>query len=786
MSSNRKQKKMQKMQEGKLLELVPYRFAYDEGIIETDGNMYSKAYQIMDAAYQDLRSYTSEMIMESFEKLLISLPNDFSMQFVIHNKLIAKNQFLMKIIRKEDKEDKVNGWINKYNQMICENSEIGHNNVRKDKYFVISVDADSIDDAIERFEMEEEHIVRLFKDICNISIRELSIIERIKILGTIYNPREGERVDICKEFDSLSEMRRKKITTKSLVKPTSVDNSALNYLVLNNGTYVRCFFITSLPSKVSNNLISDITNISSNMIFSAFYEPVDASVARFVTNDKVQDNTIVRQEYIRETIRDRKNHTIAKTEQMLEHDEEAYFCKTAATQIREEDKKVMLCTFCVALFADDLETLERDSKLLHISTSKFACQVKPLDLQQIEGLKSVLPLANTHIDCKRLLTTKKLSMIPPLNLQEVLQRDGVFNGLNSINDNLILLNRKNNPTLAGIIAGTEHSGKTFQCKREIYNALISTNDRVIILSNTDEYDDFVLALGGEIEEKLATKPFYIPSHYGLMNSDQYSKSLFLEALFRNLVKNDEYKEANRISSVREGEDSPVFEIDEKIMYEVKILLSKITSLKRTSSKEIIEYIKGNFDFDLLSQGAQELEKILKTYNGELSDNRLFLIKAKSSVEMLLALDHLFAYQLSQKEESKTCWLFIDSFDEIFSTEQGAGFLLDYVEKMNRLQNVFTMVIQSSVKLFTENATSFRLTDLINASGYYKLLNQAAIERKKYTDILNIPSALVNYITSAELGKGIILTPASNVAFDDNFALETEDDVTAKFYELFKI
>ena len=91
-----------------------------------------------------------------------------------------------------------------------------------------------------------------------------------------------------------------------------------------------------------------------------------------------------------------------------------------------------------------------------------------------------------------------------------------------------------------------------------------------------------------------------------------------------------------------------------------------------------------------------------------------------------------------------------------------------------------MVIQSSVKLMSDNKTLIRLEELINCCTNYKLLNQGAIERKKYSELLNIPNSLINYITNVDYGKGLIITPSSNIAFDDNFV----EEKTA-FYDLFK-
>lgn len=99
----------------------------------------------------------------------------------------------------------------------------------------------------------------------------------------------------------------------------------------------------------------------------------------------------------------------------------------------------------------------------------------------------------------------------------------------------VLLNRKNNPTMAGLISGAEHSGKTFQCKREIFNALAGSDDTVFVVTADDSYDGFVKELGGIVAEFPKTNPFEMATHYGLSEPDAYSKSVMLEALFSSMV-----------------------------------------------------------------------------------------------------------------------------------------------------------------------------------------------------------------------------------------------------------
>lgn len=760
-TSKRRQQKAALLQKRQIEEKIPYKAVYDLGIVKTKDGTFSKAYRIEDTTYDDIKNIGMDTISTRFDELIREVSKNFSMQFLIHNSLVSKKAFLEKIKLPKCRKEPVDEQIELYNGMVEENSWIGHNNVKKNKYFVISVSADTSNEARDAFLEYEDGIKELFKRICNIEITALSSMELLEILYGIYNPSpdhgRARRTIKDEGFSSLEAIRKKKKTTKELIMPDSMDLLDVDTLILNGNTYVRSFYITTIPQKVSANLISDITNISSNMVFSCIFEPLDTDILRSILSKHVEDNTKITRSLIRDTITDRKLKRVRRQEEMITAREEEYFYKAALDDL-EDDEVSMMATFVVTLFAGDADELERDTQLLHISTSKFACLVKPVDLEQTKGLSSALPLCVDLVDCKRKFSSRKLSMMPPLCLSEILLKDGIFCGLNSINDNLILLNRKNNPTLAGLISGTEHSGKTFQCKREALNALMSTGDDVFIISETDEYDGFVKKLGGDICSNIFTNPLLIPEGYG-MGSDKYSKCLFLEALC-----------------------ALVLEKEEDTAAEVSKFYDELVLMGERSSSSIYMYIAANQEeYPALSKVARLLFDYEQEHMFLLnSPARLKLIKVKSALEKTMILENLFAVR-----KKKCIWIFADSVDEFFLSDTASGFFKDYIDKLNHSGHIFTGVVQSSIKLFSENAGTYRLTDMVNSFGYHKLLNQGAKEREIYTQILNIPTPLVNYITTAELGKGIILTPASSVAFDDNFLSDEESGYSNRFYEIFK-
>ena len=78
------------------------------------------------------------------------------------------------------------------------------------------------------------------------------------------------------------------------------------------------------------------------------------------------------------------------------------------------------------------------------------------------------------------------------------------------------------------------------------------------------------------------------------------------------------------------------------------------------------------------------------------------------------------------------------------------------------------MVQNSAHLIAQPTTSVAFETAVQGSGYVKLLSQGPKERRRLADILNLPHALVPYITNVEPGKGVILTPSSNITFNDNF------------------
>lgn len=755
---------------------IPYLRCYEEeGMIETRQGVYTKSYLIEDIRPENISDYDTDMIMSRIESLINALPDSVTVQFCIHNKTIEQEEYLKKVLVKPDKSEEINRYIDAYNRMIVENASIGHNNIKGTRYFTIALAADLPEIAANRFRKLDQTVNHAFAGICGIEVRGLKLNERLQILYSMLNPERnsfGLKADLRGDGKfTIENMVKMKLTTKDMVASESLFEKK-DHLRINNDTYARVFFISTLPAVVSNNLISDLMNISSNMLFSMQYEAFDTQVGFDAAASRVSENTVVTNLKKRETIRDRKNKVMIQETRSKDNNEQTYFEKAALDQFKNamaSGNRMQACSFVLAIFADDVETLERDTKLLHISISKFACQIKMLALQQLKGFQSVLPLANCLVDVKRVFSSEKLAALTPLNIQEVFRKDGLYNGLNAINDNLILYNRKNSGNMAGLIAGVETSGKTFQCKREIFNALIGTNDRVVILSMKDDYDGFIKKLGGNILPIVTENPFHMEENYGLMDSDRYHKSFFLEAMIASAI--------SRNAFIKD-------ELDEKSIKtegEVRAILDAMDD-----GKVDFEDIEGVLGF--INRKKEEYPLLRETLYSAAFENigtsaedkgRLQLCRVNSPLQLCIMLDYLWNRVIRDLKQNVATWIFIDSVDSLACLAQGSAYLTEYVGKCNSLKTVFTAVIQSTVRMLANESSGMYFDELVGACGYFKLLNQGAIERKKYAELLTIPNSLLEHITNREPGKGVVLTSASNTAFDDSFLEESQD-----FLELF--
>lgn len=749
---------------------IPYTRVYEDGMIEQASsdknapNRFSVVYHISDVPAAVIAKADPRDLKIALAKLLDGFAEDVSYQFYVVNSKTSADEFLDKTLLAKKKDETYNKAVEAYNSIITENAGLGHNNMQKDKYIAFSLRTKYPQDAADRFEEIRVKAEELFAELCGIQITRLTTAERLNQIYSVYNvggDAFGARAGMDMETFNLSDLSYMKLTTKDLVAPRSMKVEK-THVVLNDKVYAKTFFINNFPVAMSNNLISDLTNVSSTMIYSSFYQPLPTDKGFEIAKAAVADNTVVRYRHDKATLADRKSGNVVKQRELVNKSEGAYFANEALevlTDSKASDNKIFMCSFLITLFSDNTVDLERDTKLLTVSATKFAFQIKSLDWAQAEGLASNLPLGACMVDVKRVFSVDKLCALNPLDIQASLRQSGVYYGINSINDNLILLNRKNSAAPNGLITGVRNAGKSYQVKREIVNNLITTNDLVFLIANPHEYkqyDKFVQRFDGATITEGNFNPFRIVDDYGVVDDGTSLKEEFLTALCSSVLN---FRQTMN--------DTDAMDRAEKLLAEIKSFSKQ--NIQQYS--DAIAFIHAHAtEYPLMDStfNSREYSPLLKQYTDgdKLHGKRLNYFKVPDAISLLIVLERIWSIMIGYKKKNVSTWIYIDSIDEVLSNPEGARYLRHLLKLSNILQNPITIVVQRSA-MFSDGENGYALKTLFPEIGYYKLLNEGPIERKMYADALNIQPSLLPYVTNAGIGKGLIISSSTTVPFTDN-------------------
>lgn len=755
---------------------IPYLQCYEEaGMIKIENNKYSVTYKISAPNAANDR-YVNTIAYKAMNDILSSLEG-FSYRFTIRNSWVPQKDYLDEIQLPEDKEPAVNEMIRDYNELLEENISIGHNNCRSNLYLTIVAEADVSDDALARFEELDPVLTEKFSLLYGFVANRLSLSERLEVLYEIYHPdvdspEFGAKVDYDGSGFSIESMKRMHMTTKDVIAPKFYEAKERDYMQIGD-KYVRMFFVNSIPSRISDTLLSDLLSVSSNAILSVSYQPMNADFGFAAAARLVKENTEVKNVAIRETIEDRKTRRVERKEVLKEESEDTYFHQSALKLFMDSSSKgqsPMLTTILIGLYSDTLDELNRDASLLKISANKYAVQIKVCDFQQEKSFVSALPLGSLSVNFARTFDAERLSTILPMNIHSLFEQKSTLVGLHEITDNFLLVDRTNYPI--GLIAGMKRSGKTFAMKREIANVLMSTNDSVVILPSASkimrnpetkeifyqrntEYDQFVKSFNAEVYEPLYTDLFTCDPDYGLTSSNQTFKAMFLESFM----------------CLRSGFYKKKYTTEEK---------DQIYNVIRKEAEGLSQFSDYAEAVNYASEHATEYRIFLKSIEGYVptsaypdytSGSRVKIAQYNTPVELLLQLDYIWNMSIAMKKANRNLWIFVDGIDEFLFSPMTSDYFCSLIDKCTKLKVPFTMTISDAAKIYANNVSKIEVDYVLSKCAYFKFMSLGVIERKEIVNKMNISNSLVPYLTERDAGQGVVITPSISAPFNDHFEMQ---------------
>lgn len=450
------------------------------------GNRFSKTYRFSDINYLVASREDKESMFLTYSELLNSLDSGAVTKITINNRRLNKANFETSILMpiQGDFRDEYRG---EYNQMLLDKAT-GANGIMQEKYITISVVKKDVEEARAYFARVGADLISHFAALGSKCV-ELDATERLRILHDFY--RQGEESEFV--FNA-REMMKRGHSFKDYICPDGIEKNS-DYLKLGD-KFCRVLFLKDYASYIKDNMVTELTDMARNLMFSIDIVPVPTDEAvREVENRLLGVETNITNWQRRQNANNNFS-AVVPYDMELQRKESKEFLDDLTTR----DQRMMFAVMTLAITADTKEQLDSDTEAVLSVARKHMCQLAVLKFQQLDGLNTALPIGARKINAFRTLTTESLAVFIPFKVQEIQDKGGIYFGENAISHNLILCNKANLLNQSAFYLGVPGAGKSFAVKELIAFLMLHpdyADDDILICDPEGEFGALVKTLGRE-------------------------------------------------------------------------------------------------------------------------------------------------------------------------------------------------------------------------------------------------------------------------------------------------
>ena len=446
---------------------LPYLRMLKSGICQSDEKHFSKSIAFEDINYQLALEEDRDLIFNQFANFLNSFDPSVKIELSYINQL-GRNEEMQSAIQIPDKKDGFDEIRLEFREMLKNQIVKGNNGLRKSKYITFTVEADNMEQAISKLERLEIDILSSLKSM-GVRAESLNGEERLKILHDVLNPG--------KTFEFSYKDLKKKESTKSYITPDEFNFTPSRYFKF--GKFIGAIsHFQILASELSDRMLAEFLDIDDNINISFHIKAIEQSEAIKMVKRKNTDIDKMRIEENKKAVRAGYDMDILPSD-LITYGEDV---KSLLKDLQTRDERMFVVTIIFMNFARTVQKLENAIAQISSIANKHNCKLKRLDHAQEQGLVSVLPLGVNKLEINRGLTSSSTAVFIPFTTEELFinSSNSLYYGLNALSHNLIMADRKKLKNPNGLILGTPGSGKSFSAKREMANAILVTDDDVII------------------------------------------------------------------------------------------------------------------------------------------------------------------------------------------------------------------------------------------------------------------------------------------------------------------
>ena len=775
-------------------DVIPYEMAYPNGVIETQKGLFSMTYTLGDTDFMTTSEERQDQIFKAFGKLINTFGSDMRIQFTINNKQVNKKDFEKMILvpMRGDENDK---WRKEHNQVLKDKLKEGRSNMHHEKYMTVCLSAENIDDATQRFSKLKGQLMKVLKQITKVPSEPLSFAKRMSLMSDMLNRKQGdvfyERAEINGiDVESVNyyDMKKQGLTSKDLIAPMSMEFKKKHFILDSDGgsdtpnKYARVLRVTHFATKMTSDMLAEVTDLPIDMVTNVGLIPMD--IEEGIRRVKKQYGKVKKDVY--EAQKSFSKEGVDPTILLPEDTKEAFDdAEDMMEQVTENDQKLFLVSIYICVYADDLDSLNKDCKTVIGVAKRYLCDFKAASNQQMVSFRDVLPVCSFSSPKNILRTTEQASVFLPYSTENFSEKDGIYYGLHALSRNMIILNRKTSKTNSnGVFLGMPGSGKSFSAKREMYSAILCTDDIVYIIDPQGEYSNMVKAFGGEA---LDVGP----------SSDVYMNPLDMDLNFDD-GKDPVKAKMDSVLSFCEIAVDNVYGLDveqvnvikksTRLLYEDYIKRMNENRKKgdtRTINKEIMPTLGELYDI-LYTQGdegryiAKALENHMDTptfanrtnidiKNRVVSFNLADMGESEWEFGLNVCLNTMWNQLIENHRRGKRTWIYFDEF-HLLTRYASSARTTGKLWKMARKWGGIPTGITQNVEDLLGSPDSRRI---IGTSAFVLMLEQSPQDALALQELFHISDTQLEYLTSGDNGVGLIWNGKSIIPFEDKYPTDTK-------------
>lgn len=737
-------------------DVVPIKRIWSDGIF-LSGNKFSKCFAFSDINYQVASREDKEHMFLTYSELLNSLDSGATTKITVNNHRMQRESLEGNILMAMQ-GDALDLYRKEYNNMIL-NKSTGANGIMQQKYITISVVKKDVEEARSYFSRIGAELVSHFAALGS-KCEPMDATARLRVLHDFY--RAGEESSF--HFDA-RDMARKGHDFKDYICPDSMERHK-DYIMIGK-KYCRVIYLKDYAAYIKDSMLSELTEINRNLMLSIDVIPIPTDEAvREVERRLLGVETNITNWQRRQNANNNFS-AVVPFDMELQRTE----AKEFLNDLTSRDQRMMFAALTMVHMADSLEQLDADTEAILATARKHMCQMAPLTFQQTDGLNTVLPIGVRKIDAFRTLTTESLAVFIPFRAQEIMDEDGVYYGENAISHNLILCNKANLLNQSAFLLGVPGSGKSFTAKQIITFLMLNTSDDILICDPEGEYAPLVEAMGdiGSIIRVSAggrdrLNAMYMVDGYG-ENDPIVVKSEFILSLIEQI---DNKGVGPQHKSIIDRCIRVVYQeaAETGIVPTLSTLREKLLAQPEPEAHQIalsLElYTTGSLDI-FGKQGTVNLDKRVVVFDIHGLGSQL------KPAGLLVITDTMLNRVTLNWKQGKRTHVFIDEFHVVFENEYSASFF-NSAWRQFRKRNAYPTAITQNVEYLLD---SVQASTMLSNSEFIVMLNQAASDRDRLAQLLNISAEQLSYITNADAGCGLIRYGSALVPFINRFPKDTK-------------